>query len=175
MFESVEPYERSTIRQPRTLCSLENYDPPRREKLPLWNTETLHIHRSFISKNFTETRSPTVKQRDLEIKATTSNNNPASISECRFGMPSNLGSRTFVTRKKDFGKSGILQTSFVENSQTYLEIARWLKVKELSTMTIRLQAFDFPALSVLASHFRLGASLQAGASKPRVRFCASHD
>jgi hypothetical protein len=60
----------------------------------------------------------------------------------------------------------------VENSQPYLEIARWLKVEKLPTVRFDTIAsfFDLPALSVPASHFRPGASLQAGAFEPGVCF-----
>ena len=33
--------------------------------MPLWNTETLHVHDSFISRNFVNGWSPTVKEKDL--------------------------------------------------------------------------------------------------------------
>jgi hypothetical protein len=39
----------ATIWQLRTLCSPETRSAPRRDKMPLWNIETLHLHQSFIA------------------------------------------------------------------------------------------------------------------------------
>ena len=124
----------ATIRQPRTICSLENYDPPRREKLPLWNTETLQVHRSFISKSFTTGRLPTVKQRSTD-------NKDCEQRSCIFSehavsvLTSHLGSRAFVTRKHGLRERTALFTRhLLKNSQPHLEIARWLEVEELPTV-----------------------------------------
>ena len=137
----------ATIRQPRTLCSLENYDPPRREKIPLWNTETLHVQRSFILTSFTKNRLPAVKQREIL--------NPFQSMLFRYAL--------FLPRlacvydaQQGLGVSpAVFKRHPVKKPQSCLEIARWLKVEDFQpSASIRLRAFDLRALFILALHFR---------------------
>ena len=152
----------ATIRRPR-LCSSENHTPPRREKMPLWNIETLHVHHSFISNSFTKSRLPTVKYR------------PASKQSMPFGY--GHVSRPGCACDAQQGlcvRAAFLQTSYAEKLSIVDRNRPLVEIEEFPTvrLDIRLRAFDLPALSAPASHFRPGPSLQAGVFEPRVRFCA---